>query len=212
VYGSSRRRLVTEDSPLLTPDRDIRSEYWAEDYLRCYGRTKLQGEVAVRELAPSVERAIVRPTVVVDTSDLVALSAWNKVAKQRAAARHAHHVYVRDVADVLIWLMEQRLNRSRPSSGVQIFNLSQDHAAVRSYGELFNAVYRNTGDRSWRVLPVPSAIEWLWAILRYRKLIRRQPFGRMIFSGNKLQDAGYKLRYGMSHALADFYQELVGEN
>ena len=30
VYGSSRRRRVLEDSPVLTTDRDVRSEYWAD--------------------------------------------------------------------------------------------------------------------------------------------------------------------------------------
>src|SRR6476660_7901223 len=28
VYGSSRRRRVLEDSPALSTDRDVRSEYW----------------------------------------------------------------------------------------------------------------------------------------------------------------------------------------
>jgi nucleoside-diphosphate-sugar epimerase len=212
VYGSCRRRLVTEDSPVLTPDRDVRSEYWAEDYLRCYGRTKLQGELAIREVAHSVECAIVRPTVVIDTSDLMVLSEWSKAMKQRGAARHAHHIYVRDVADAILWLMEQSLNSDHASPNVRVFNLSEDGAPVRTYGQLFNSAHKVTGDRRWHVLPLPWAVEWLWVILKCRRLIFRQPFGRMLFSGGRLLDEGYKFRFGMSHVIADFYGQLAGED
>src|SRR6202020_254525 len=178
VYGSSRLGVVTEDSPVLTHDRDVPGEYWAEDYLRCYGRTKLQGELALREEANSVERAIVRPTVVVDTPDLLALSEWSKVTKQRAAARHAHHICVRDVADALVWLMEQTLNRDDASSDVRGFNLSEDTSPLRTYGQLFDCAYKATGDKRWRVLPLPGAVEWLWVIVRRRRLMLRRRFGR----------------------------------
>ena len=204
VYGSSRRRLVTEDSPVLTPDRDVRGEYWASESLRCYGRTKLQGELAIREVARSVERAIVRPTVVVDTSDLIALSNWTKMMKQRGAARHAHLIYVRDVADVMIWLMEEGLHRSQASSDVRVFNLAEDNSTIRTYGQLFNYAYRVTGDRRWHVLSIPWVVEWLWVIINCRRLIFRQPFGRMLFSGEKLQEAGYKFRFGMSQVIGEF--------
>ena len=43
VYGSSLSATVTEESPVLTADRDIKSEYIAVEYLRAYGRTKLAG-------------------------------------------------------------------------------------------------------------------------------------------------------------------------
>ncbi len=45
VYGSGRSVSVDEESEVLTPDRDVRSEYWALDYVREYGRTKLAGEL-----------------------------------------------------------------------------------------------------------------------------------------------------------------------
>src|SRR5262245_60959021 len=41
VYGSGLSRTITEDSQVLTHDRDVRSEYWALDHVREYGRTKL---------------------------------------------------------------------------------------------------------------------------------------------------------------------------
>ena len=74
VYGSSRRRRVLEDSPVLTTDRDVRSEYWAHEGLRCYGRTKLQGELAIGTMAHNVEYVVLRPSTVVDVQDLFNLA------------------------------------------------------------------------------------------------------------------------------------------
>ena len=36
VYGSGLKRMMPEDAPVLTVDRDIRSEYWALDYVRTW--------------------------------------------------------------------------------------------------------------------------------------------------------------------------------
>jgi hypothetical protein len=57
---------------------------------------------------------------------------------------------------------------------------------------------------------MPWPVEWLWVILRARRLMLRQPFGRMLFSGGKLRAAGYEFRFGMSRAIADFHRELAG--
>jgi choline dehydrogenase-like flavoprotein/nucleoside-diphosphate-sugar epimerase len=209
VYGSSRRRRVDEDSPVLTADRDVRTEYWDDAALRCYGRTKLGGELAIKSVGQLVDYAIVRPAVVIDVPGLVALRDWSKVRKQRAAARHAHHVYVKDVAGAIVWLLADSLGDDQRQPRVRTFNLAEDDAPVRTYGQLFGAARRATGDASWRVAPMPSAIEWVWVLLRARRLMLRQPFGRMLFSGNKLWAAGYEFRYGMSRVIAEFEQELV---
>jgi hypothetical protein len=108
--------------------------------------------------------------------------------------------------------MEQTLNRDDASSAVRVFNLSEDHAAIRTYGQLFDSAYKATGDKRWRVLPLPGAVEWLWVILKRRRLMLRQPFGRTLFSGDRLLDEGYKLRFGMSHAIADFRGELASRD
>jgi hypothetical protein len=55
VYGSGRQRLITGNSPVLTQDKDVKSEYWEEDWLRSYGRTKLQGESAIARTAQTVD-------------------------------------------------------------------------------------------------------------------------------------------------------------
>ena len=209
VYGSSRRRRVLEDSPVLTTDHDVRSEYWANEGLRCYGRTKLQGELAISAVAHNVEYVILRPSVVVDIQDLVKLACRSKVSKQVISSRHAHHIYVYDVADAILWFMERGLTRNRPSPGVSKFNLSEDDTPINTYGQIFRAAYEITGDRRWRVLTIPQPFQWLFAVVRFRMLLLRYPFGLMLFSGDKLRETGYTSPFGMSHALDVFFKELA---
>ena len=212
VYGSSRRRLVSEDSPVLTADRDVRSAYWGVKELRCYGRTKLGGELAISRAACNVEYVILRPTVVVDVQDLVRLGDWSKAKKQRAASRHAHHIYIHDVADAVLWFMEQSLSRGQASPGVRTFNLSEDATPTNTYGQIFKSAFETTGDRRWRVTPLPWFVEWLWEILKSRRIILRLPFGRVLFADNKLRDAGYEFPFGMPRAITIFHRELAGDS
>ncbi len=210
VYGSSRRRRVLEDSPVLTTDRDVRSEYWAPEGLRCYGRTKLRGELAITAVAHNVEYVILRPSTVVDIQDLVNLGCRSKVSKSATSSRHAHHIYVCDVVDAILWFMERSLTRSQPSPGVSKFNLSEDDFPINTWGQIFKTVYEITGDRRWRVaLTIPRSFQWLLAVIRYRMLLLRYPYGLMLFSSDKLRTAGYTIRFGMSHALDLFFSQLA---
>jgi len=209
VYGNSRRRRVSEDSPVLTTERDVPSEYWTIDELRCYGRTKLQGELAIGAVAHNVEYVILRPTVVVDIQDLIALGDLSKAEKRRAGSRHAHNIYVYDVADAILWFMERALNREVPSPGLSKFNLSEDSIKVDTYGKIFKAAYEATGDRKWRVTAIPWPVEWIWSLLKFHSLPPRQCFGRMIFMEDKLREVGYTTPYGITHAVADFCDKLA---
>ena len=209
VYGSSRRRRVVEDTPVLTADRDVRSQYWAGEVLRCYGRTKLQGELAINAVAQKVEYVILRPTVVIDIQDLTELRDWSKAKKDLSGSRHAHHIYVYDVADAILWFVERGLRRDRPLAGVHTFNLSEDDAPVKTYGQIFKTAYEISSDPKWRTTAVPWPIQWFLAMARFRTLILRQPFGRMLFSREKLRAAGYTIPFGMSHAITVFCEELA---
>jgi nucleoside-diphosphate-sugar epimerase len=209
VYGSSRRRRVLEDTPVLTTDRDVPSEYWAGEVLRCYGRTKLQGEFGISSAAQNVEYVILRPTLVMDTQDLMELRDWSKAKKQLSGSRHAHYIYVRDVADAILWFMERSLSRDRPLAGVSTFNLSEDDAPISTYGQIFKTAYGVSNDPKWRAMATPWPIQWFLAMATFRTLLLRQPFGRMLFSGDKLRAAGYTVRFGMSHAITVFCKELV---
>jgi nucleoside-diphosphate-sugar epimerase len=210
VYGSSRRRRVREDSPVLTTDRDRRSEYWANDMLRCYGRTKLQGELAISAVAHDVEYVILRPSVVVDIEDLVKLASRSKMAKRAISAKYTHYVYIYDVADAILTFLERSLARDLRSRSVSTFNLADDDTAINTYGQIFKAAYETTGDRGWRVAPaMPGPFHWLLMVAKFRMLALRYPYGLMLFSGEKLRAAGYTFRFGMSHAFDVFLKELA---
>lgn len=209
VYGSTRRRRVTEGSSVLTPDRDDRRQYWGGAVLRAYGRTKLQGELAVKAAARNVEYVIVRPSVVVDLEDLLSMGGRSKVWKRIGGARHAHHIYVPDVADAILWFMERGLSRDRPAPGVTTFNLSEDETPMGTYGQLFKVAYAASGDERWNAAPMPWPVEWLRMMVMYRTLLFRQPYGRMFFVGDKLRREGYQFRFGMSHVIEIFRGELA---
>jgi nucleoside-diphosphate-sugar epimerase len=102
VYGSGLQRTITEDSPVLTQDKDIKNEYWESGWLRNYGRTKLKGESIIARAARRVEYVILRPTKVEDIEDLVTLDDWSRLKKSVVSHRHTHYIYVRDVADVCL--------------------------------------------------------------------------------------------------------------
>ena len=112
VYGSGRQRRITEESSVLTSDHDVRSEYWAMDYVRMYGRTKLLGEYALQKCAQHVHYTVLRTAVVVDVPDIIAIRDWNIVKRSLAAHRHAHHIYVPDVSDAIIWSISRNMDGS----------------------------------------------------------------------------------------------------
>lgn len=209
VYGSSRRRRVMEDSPVLATDRDVRSEYWAEEGMRCYGRTKLQGEFAISAVAQNVEYVILRPTVVIDIQDLMKLRDWSKARKYLIGSSHAHHIYVLDVADAILWFMERGLRRDQPLAGVSTFDLSEDDTPIHTFAQIFKAAYDICSDREWRTKTIPWPIQWPLMVAKHRTLLLRQPLGRMLFSGDKLREAGYTIRFGMPFAIAVFCEKLT---
>jgi nucleoside-diphosphate-sugar epimerase len=209
VYGSNVRRRVQEDSPVLTTERDVRGEYWAGEGMRSYGRTKLQGELALSAVAKNVEYIILRPTVVINMQDLMNLRDWSKARKHLSGSSHAHHIYVNDVSDAILWFMERGLRRDSSLAGVSTFNLSEDDTPIRTFGQIFKAAYKASNDRRWRAAPVPWPIQWLLMIAKYRTLILRQPLGRMLFSGDRLREEGYIIPFGMRNAMATFCEELT---
>jgi nucleoside-diphosphate-sugar epimerase len=177
--------------------------------MRCYGRTKLQGELAISSVAQGVEYVTLRPTVVIDIQDLMKLGDWSKARKHLSGSSHAHHIYVHDVVDAMLWLMERGLKRDQPLAGVSTFNLSDDDTPIRTFSQVFKAAYEISDDRRWRTTTIPWPAQWLLMIARHRTLLLRQPLGRMLFSGDKLRDAGYIIRFGMSHAVAVFCEDLA---
>ena len=200
VYGSGRRRTMHEDAPVLTVDHDKRTEYWALDYVRTYGRTKLAGELEIKRVAQSTRYVILRPAVVVDVSQIVGIREWNPIKRVLAAHRHAHHVYVRDVADVVVWGMERSLSGVVEAGSVETFNVAEDEFAEPTHAQFLRRAYAASGDSRFRVPRVPGVVDWAHDFIRFHSLPLRNPLWRMRFPSDRLHGAGHRRRYGMAHA------------
>jgi nucleoside-diphosphate-sugar epimerase len=134
---------------------------------------------------------------------------WSKARKHLSGSSHAHHIYAYDVVDAILWFMERGLSRDNPLAGVSTFNLSEDDTRIHTFGQIFKAAYKASNDRRWRAATIPWPIQWLLMMAKYRILLLRQPLGRMLFSGDKLREAGYTIPLGMPHAIALFCEELA---
>lgn len=200
VYGSGRSVEVDEESEVLTPDRDVPSEYWALDYVREYGRTKLAGELALRDVAQKVRYVILRPAVVVDISQMISVRDWNPIKRMLAAHRHAHHIYVGDVSDALIWFMRRGISGQSQPGSVSVYNLAEDDYPAPRHVDFMRKAYAVTGDQRFRTIAFPWIADWLHDFLRFRTLPLRSPLWRMRFSNERLKAAGYRFRFGMAKA------------
>lgn len=211
VYGSGRGRIMSEEAPVLTAGRDIPSEYWALDYVRTYGRTKLAGELAVRRHAARVPCTILRPAVVVDVAALIGIRDWDRTKRYLAAHRHAHHIFVDDVSDAIVWAMERMLAGALPPGRVETFNLAEDDFPEPTHADFMRKAYAASGDARFRVVPVPGIGDWLHDFLRFRSLPLRNPLWRMRFPADRLRAAGYRPRFGMGTAQARALEILRAE-
>jgi nucleoside-diphosphate-sugar epimerase len=200
VYGSGLERQITETSPVLTVERDERSEYWALEYVRAYGRTKLAGELVLRNCAKNVRYVVLRPSVVVDIPQIIGVRDWNYVKRTLAAHRHAHHIYVRDVSDAMIWFMERGMNGIGKPGDIEVFNVSEDEFTEPRHIDFMRKAFAASGDPRFRVFQAPSLADWLHDFLRFRTLPLRNPLWRMRFSNSRLKATGYRFPFGMEKA------------
>jgi nucleoside-diphosphate-sugar epimerase len=207
VYGNSASRIVTEQSPTLTPDKDVKGEFAAPDFLRAYGRTKLLGEIALREEARSAEYIILRPTMVVDVDDVRKLGELSAVRKSLTAKRHAHYVYIADVAQAIVWLVERGLTRNESRAGVSTYNVAEDEYPEASYEAIFRKLRASTGRGEFDVRPAPGIADHLVNFARFRTLPVRFSYGQMVFATDRLKNEGFRPRFG----LEQFYRQVIGQ-
>jgi nucleoside-diphosphate-sugar epimerase len=198
VYGSSLNATVSEDSPVLTDDRDVKSEYLAVEALRCYGRTKLAGERKIREEAERIEYVILRPTVVVEADDLIDLGSWSSMKRAMAGYRHSQQIFVLDVVHAILWFMERSLARASHQPGISVLNLADDSIAENTYARFFRRAYSRSSDRRFRCVQLPWVFDGLRDLLKFKILPFRHTLGRMRFSTDRLYATGYRHRYGIS--------------
>jgi choline dehydrogenase-like flavoprotein/nucleoside-diphosphate-sugar epimerase len=206
VYGSPTSRVVTERSPVVD---EPGVKYLTAPYLQAYAATKLAGERRIREGARSVSYAIYRPTVVVDVDMLESMRNWGRADRVRYGARLTNHVYLGDVVQAMIWLMERGLSGAGAGQGkVDVFNLSDECSGLLTHNDLYREAYRLTGDARFRSsIALPRSYDMAREALRHRDLSipPRLPLGSLRFPPQKLLGAGFRHPYG----LREFYQRAV---
>lgn len=201
VYGSSKQTRVDENTPVLTDNRDVKSEYWVGDTLRAYARSKLQGERAIFSVVKNLECVVVRPTVVVNLDEIRRIGDWSWKRRILQGNARTHHLYVGDFSHALLWLAQRATERDARPGHIEIFNLSDEDHARNTHSVAFNQAYLETGDR--RYLPLPAAPMWLdtWRNIVQRAVPPgRHPFGAMRISSQKLYSAGYTHKFGVNLA------------
>lgn len=208
VYGSGRRRVMDESAPVLTVDRDVASEYLAMPYVRAYGRTKLAGERAIAAAARTVRYVVLRPTVVVDENALLEIGRWSRFKRVLGSHRHAHHVYVRDVTDAMIWSAEQAVGGAGQPGSISTYNLSEDDRDQPTHRDFLKRAFDASGDSRFRAPPVPGIFDWVHDLVRFRQVSLRNPLWRMRFPSDRIEAAGYRRRYGMRYAEARALERL----
>lgn len=201
VYGSPRMKIVTEDSPLLTPEHDVKSEYLANESLRAYGRSKVSSERKIAALAHNVEYAVFRPGVVVDTPDILALGGWSMARRMISGLRRTQYVYVKDVAYALVWFMERALQRTAPQPGVSIYTLVDNDSPDHTYAAIFSRMHAATGEAGFKkALYLPLIAYQALDILKNRTVTLRRSMGRIFLPTDKIKATGYRHMFGMLKA------------
>ena len=208
IYGSPTSRLVSENSPAVTMERDLRREYNAASAARVYARTKLMGESAIQMVADRTEYVVFRPTTIVNDNDIRTVRGWNAARRVSLGHRHTHHLHVADFVHAILWFMERALAREKPEPGVQIYNLSNDDQM-----NTFDFLLRKDGRRGligWS--PLFGMIDVVGSMLKYRNWDLRYPYGMVRYSPEKLHAMGYEHAIGIensqSKALAGLIQRI----
>jgi nucleoside-diphosphate-sugar epimerase len=200
VYGSSYARVVYEDAPLLTPGRDIRSEYRANESLRAYGRSKVAAENRITAACQRTRFAIARPTVVVDIDDLLAATRFSQFVKSVGAKRLTHFIYVADVAAALIWLMRRNLSDDMKTRG-DAFNISDEAGSDARFSDFYRRIENLSGIQGIaEKVTCPTIVYNAFDMLKNGSFSRRLPLGMTEFSGSRLNALGYEHKYGIDFA------------
>jgi nucleoside-diphosphate-sugar epimerase len=201
VYGSPRRRVVTEDTPTVTADQDVSQEYLASDAARAYSRSKLLGERAIEAVARTCEYVILRPTLIASDMDIKELLDLSPARRLLIASRHTHQLHVTDFVHAILWFMERALTRLEPEPGVQVFNLSNDDVTFNTIAYFLRKARLVTGDKRYACPPhAPALIDLIATMLKYRSLQLRYPFGMLRYSPERLYATGYRHALGILSA------------
>ncbi|MGD2131295.1 MAG: NAD-dependent epimerase/dehydratase family protein, partial [Maricaulaceae bacterium] len=199
VYGSPKARVVTEDSPLTPSDEVTNAHYIERPFMQEYARTKLLGEIAVRNTAERVRYDIFRPTEISWELHLTQIARWPLLRRIWRGYRHSHQIYYVDVVHALIAFMRRGLAEPREPGAVETYNLSDDNAPDASYLGAARQAYAQTKSKDvWTPFCVPGWLDMVKDQIKHRVWNGRLPLGMVRFDNAKLFAAGHAHRVGIA--------------
>jgi nucleoside-diphosphate-sugar epimerase len=199
VYGSPPRPLATEDGPIIDPDRPVAEQYRAEPYMLEYARTKALSERALAGLGLDLRIDVVRPAVVVDDAQLLAVLGWSLPRTLLMLHRRTQYVHVEDVAAALVHLAGRGL--AGGGTGTERFNIADP--AAGTYRDLLRLLARHgrrTGGRER--LPGSALSDRLKDLVKHRTLAPSLDLGALEFTTARLADTGFHHPLGFERAAA----------
>jgi nucleoside-diphosphate-sugar epimerase len=208
VYGSPRRRIVDEATPLLDLRAPLIRQYHANPSMLEYARTKVLAERAIDEFRPNMTVDIYRPSVIVDLNRVLEAGNWSTVRKLAFAYRQTQYIYVLDVAAAILHLLAEALGSLQIRSRIEAFNLCDENCGT--FREILTVAHEATGDPRYRVsagLPMAIVLDLAKDTLKFRDASLRYSLGMLKLCNVKLLGTGFRFPFGVRWALG---QALAG--
>lgn len=200
VYGSSKVRRVTEETPLIPMEGTSRRHYMEKDFLIEYARSKLMGEVAIRKHAARCRYVILRPTEITWEKDILkpALQ-WSFGTRIWRGNRHVHQVYYKDVVNAVVFFL-LRLGQP-PDQLIQTYNLSNDDTPEPRYFDFLTQAWNELRDARFRTpVAAPLWMEYLKEHVKWKVWEHRYPLGLTYIDPSHLYSTGYRHEHGLGEA------------
>lgn len=203
TYGSPRRRHITEETELMPTENATAADYLESFLLIEYGRTKLLGEVKIKEHARRCSYVMFRPTEITWEKQMLRTLQWSLFTRMWRGYRHCHQVYYRDVCNAIVFFLlraNDPAEQGQPGE-IQVYNLSNDDAPEAKFSDFMRKAYRETGDRRfWVPFTFPGLFDYLKDRFKWKTWSLRYPFGLTYVDPSKLYATGYRHEYGLAEA------------
>jgi len=210
VYGFPAHKEINELTPTLSLEGNDINIFLAENYLYEYSLSKLRGENVIKQALKSTPGIIFRPSNIVDETKIYEVLEYGLMKRIWRGSRITHHIYVKDVAEAILFAVKKVEASNQKLSGIEIYNLSNDIAPDKTYKNLFDLYLRITRDVS-KVCPIaaPNFLDLIKDAVKFRNISGALPAGSVNYSPKKLINAGYKYRYGIDCFYESMFKKLV---
>lgn len=213
VYGFPVEQIVSENTAVLSLNPSVKNIFLAENFLYKYSLSKLKGEEVIRNALKHTRAIFYRPSNIVDEEKIKEFLKWGLLKRIWRGARKTHHIYVKDVAEAILFAVDGIPGiKNLESNQVAIFNLSNDTDSTKIYANLHNLYAQITGDFSKSCpLKAPLFLDFVKDAIKFRTISGALPAGSVYYSPEKLINSGYRYRYGIEEIYKKVFNEMKSD-